>query len=209
LTRTTQRFATPRELPGPRPAANGDDTSGTDDEDAFTTLPDVVAVPGATYSLTVPIAGLSKSATLCGWIDFDRNGTFDTGERQCATPAAGATSATLTWTVTSGVSIGSSNARFRLGYTASQVQSPTGLADSGEVEDYPISFLARPQVVLTKTTTGAVGGPFAYTLTNTTQAGRHGDDDCCRDRRTGRRRHGHDRHAGVHGDHGEHPGDDH
>ena len=151
-------------------AANGDDTSGTDDEDAFTTLPDVVAVPGATYSLTVPIAGLSKSATLCGWIDFDRNGTFDTGERQCATPAAGATSATLTWTVTSGVSIGSSNARFRLGYTASQVQSPTGLADSGEVEDYPISFLARPQVVLTKTTTGAVGGPFAYTLTNTTQA---------------------------------------
>jgi uncharacterized repeat protein (TIGR01451 family) len=150
-------------------AANGDDTSGTDDEDAFTTLPDAVAVPGATYSLTVPIAGLSKAATLCGWIDFDRNGTFDTGERQCATPGAGATSATLTWTVTSGVSVGASNARFRLGYTAAQVQSPTGLADSGEVEDYPISFLARPQIILTKTTTGAVGGPFTYALTNTTQ----------------------------------------
>jgi uncharacterized repeat protein (TIGR01451 family) len=49
------------------------------------------------------------------------------------------------------------------------VQSPTGLADSGEVEDYPISFLARPQVILTKTTTGAVG-TFTYALTNTTQA---------------------------------------
>ncbi|MGV8848839.1 MAG: beta strand repeat-containing protein [Propionibacteriaceae bacterium] len=160
----------PTTAPWAAAVATGDDTSGTDDEDAFGTLPDAVAQPGATYSLTVPISGGSKTARLCGWLDFNRNGTFDAGEQQCASPAAGATSSTLTWTVPADVSIGATNARFRLGYTAAQVQTPTGRADSGEVEDYPVSILARPQIILTKTTIGASGGPFTYTLTNTSQA---------------------------------------
>ncbi len=151
-------------------AATGDDTDGTDDEDAFSSVPDVVAQPGATYSLSVPISGLSKAARLCGWLDFNRNGTFDAAEQACASPAAGATTATLTWTVPANVSLGASNARFRLGYTAAQVQAATGRADSGEVEDYALQIRARPQIILTKTTTGVAGGPFTYTLTNTAQA---------------------------------------
>ncbi len=45
-----------------------------------------MALAGATYSLTVPVSGLSKAATLCGWIDFNRNGVFATGERPSAPP---------------------------------------------------------------------------------------------------------------------------
>ncbi len=150
-------------------AANGDDTTATDDEDAFTTLPSFSTQSGATYSLNVPISGLSKAANLCGWIDFNGNGTFDAGERACATPASGATTATLTWTTPTGMSVGTTYARFRLGYTAAQVQSPTGYADSGEVEDYPVDIVARPQIVLRKTTLAVAGGPFSFTLGNTVQ----------------------------------------
>jgi uncharacterized repeat protein (TIGR01451 family) len=157
--------------PFPTATANGDDTDGTDDEDAFTTLPPVVAQPGATYTLNVPVSGVSKTARLCGYIDFQINSTFlDVGNQACADVAAGATSVPLTWTIPVGTVLGSSFARFRLGYTAAQINLPKGRADSGEVEDYPISILARPQIILTKTTTGAVGGPFSYALTNTTQA---------------------------------------
>ncbi len=142
-------------------AANGDDTSGTDDEDAFGTLP-LYLTNQTSYSLTVPLSGVSKAATLCGWIDVNKNGTFDTGERACATPAAGATSATLTWSGLSGVTPGTSYARLRLGYTAGQVQSPTGLAGSGEVEDYPITFADPPRLRIAKVSNGGTDTfPFA------------------------------------------------
>lgn len=154
-------------------AAVRNPTTGTtaDTTDAFGALPDVVAEPGATYSLDVPVAGASRDAHVCGYLDLDRNGTFDTAEeRACGQVAAGATSAELSWTMPGTVDVGATQARFRIGYTRSQVESPTGLADSGEVEDYPLTILARPQLVLTKTTEGGAGAAFDYTLTNTTQA---------------------------------------
>ena len=122
-------------------AASGDGA----DEDAFTTLPDVTGLAGNTYSLTVPVSGVSKNAQLCGYIDFNKGGTFDTtSERACVGVAAGATSAVLTWTVPATVVLGTSYARLRLGYTAAQVQAPTGRADSGEVEDYPVVIKYAP-----------------------------------------------------------------
>ena len=152
-------------------AANGDDTSGTDDEDAFASgPPSLLAGVAATYTATVPVSGVRKTAYVCGFIDFDKNGAFDTStERACATVAAGATSATLSWSAPATTTAGTSFARFRLGYTQAQVQSPTGQADSGEVEDYVIRFAPRPTITLTKTTLGSAGGPFGFTLTNTTQ----------------------------------------
>jgi uncharacterized repeat protein (TIGR01451 family) len=156
----------------PTAAANGDDISGAtpDDEDAFTTLPTVLAGVANNYSLTVPVSGVSKTAYVCGYIDFDKGGTFDTStERACATVAAGATSAVLTWAVPATTTAGNTYARFRLGYVQSEVQSPTGLSRAGEVEDYPITFALRPSIVLRKTTLGSAGGAFGFTLTNTTQ----------------------------------------
>lgn len=131
-------------------AASGDGA----DEDAFATLPDVTGLAGNTYSVNVPLSGVSKTARVCGYIDFDKGGTFDVAaERACVSVAAGATTAVLTWTVPATVVLGSSYARFRIGYTAAQVQAPTGRADSGEVEDYPIVIkYARPAVSFTAST---------------------------------------------------------
>lgn len=135
--------------PTSSPKANATATGDTDN--AFTSLPAVDPGSGS-LTITVPVSGLSKAATLCGWIDFNRGGTFDNvNERACASPASGATSANLTWTIPAGANYvaGASFARFRLGYTAAQVQSPTGLADSGEVEDYAVTLNPTPQSRIT------------------------------------------------------------
>ncbi|YCH09327.1 DUF7507 domain-containing protein [Arthrobacter sp. alpha11c] len=112
-------------------------------------------VQGATsYSTTVAISGASKSGTTCGWIDFNKDGLFNnTAERACASFLAGATTATLTWTSIAPVTAGTTYARFRVGYTISQVQLPIGPSDSGEVEDYifTVAPAAAPAITLVKT----------------------------------------------------------
>lgn len=151
-------------------AADGDNLNNINDEDAFTTLPVVLAGVSNSYSMTVPISGISETAYVCGYIDFDKGGTFDTvAERACATVAAGATSTSLAWTVPAATTAGTSYARFRVGYTQAQVQSPTGVANSGEVEDYTITFAGRPTITVNKVTESVAGGPFGFTLTNATQ----------------------------------------
>ena len=141
----TAYIATP---PATSPRASTNAAGDTDN--AFASLP-IVGV--GTYSLSVPVAGFQTVAgatpQLCGWIDFNRNGSFETGERACA-GVTGNGNVALNWTIPTGATYvaGESYARLRLGYTTSQVQSATGLADSGEVEDYPITLL--PRVRLTK-----------------------------------------------------------
>ncbi len=126
---------------------------------------------GATsYSTTVAISGASKPGTTCGWIDLNKNGMFDnTAERACATFAAGATTATLTWVVPTGVMAGTTYARFRIGYTTAQVQVPIGASNSGEVEDYifTVAPAAAPAITLVKTvnkTTLVAGETATYTF---------------------------------------------
>ncbi|BCW44627.1 GEVED domain-containing protein [Arthrobacter sp. StoSoilB5] len=126
---------------------------------------------GATsYSTTVAISGASKAGTTCGWIDLNKDGLFNnTAERACATFAAGATTATLTWTVPAGVTAGTTYARFRIGYTASQIQVPIGASNSGEVEDYifTIAPASAPAITLVKTvdkTTLVAGETATYTF---------------------------------------------
>jgi uncharacterized repeat protein (TIGR02059 family) len=92
---------------------------------------------GSSYSATVSLAGVSATANLCGWIDFNRDEVFSFSERACAVdPVAGATSATITWTVPSDVGVGVTYARFRLSYET--ITIPTGKLASGEVEDYSL-----------------------------------------------------------------------
>jgi uncharacterized repeat protein (TIGR02059 family) len=99
---------------------------------------------GTTYSLPVSLSGVERTAKLCGWIDFNRDGTMSLAERTCATnPAAGATSATLSWTVPSDIVAGLTYARIRLSYDA--VPIPTGKVSSGEVEDY--SFIIASNAI--------------------------------------------------------------
>ncbi|WP_237690283.1 DUF7507 domain-containing protein [Nocardioides panacisoli] len=151
------------------------------DEDAFLGgLPSITQ--GSAYSLTVPISGASKAGTVAGWIDTNRNGSFDAGERASANFAAGATSVQLNWpaTATAGASPGATYARFRTSYVGSQVTSPTGRATSGEVEDYSVQIVPEaPAMTLTKTAgtvqdtnnDGIVSAgdrlPYTFTVRNT------------------------------------------
>nr|WP_238338331.1 GEVED domain-containing protein [Pedococcus badiiscoriae] len=123
------------------------------------------------YSTTVAIRGASKAGTVCGWIDFNKNGIFDNpSERACATFLAGATSATLTWSGISGLTTGNTYARFRVGYNATQTQSPIGASDAGEVEDYPLAISTAPtSISCTPGTTYALnqGGTHELLAVNT------------------------------------------
>ncbi|MGN8551424.1 UNVERIFIED_CONTAM: GEVED domain-containing protein [Microbacterium sp. SLM126] len=143
--------------------ANGDGA----DENAFTTLPTVPST--GTYALTVPLSGASKAGQVCGWVDFDKGGTFNTTtERACATFAAGATSANLSWTVPAGTTPGNTYARFRAAYGT--VVGPTGREDSGEVEDYRVAIAPAADLAVTKTdgrTLYGAGTSTVYTVTVT------------------------------------------
>ena len=150
-------------------AASVDDAGGVtpDDEAAFGTLPAIDGTATA-YSLTVPLgATAALGGQVCGWIDFDRGGSFgnDTAEEACATFAAGTTSAVLNWTLPAGNAYvaGNSYARLRVGRDAASAGVPSGLANIGEVEDYPI--VLRPRLRLNKATVPTTdGGLFNLTV---------------------------------------------
>ncbi|MGL4743082.1 MAG: GEVED domain-containing protein, partial [Dermatophilaceae bacterium] len=110
------------------------------DDDGVSSFPNLTTdLIGSTYTVPVALGGASKAGTVCGYLDFDRSLTWNTAERACATFAAGATTANLTWTIAN-TTAGRTYARVRVSYTAAQAQSPTGLADSGEVEDYTLEI---------------------------------------------------------------------
>lgn len=124
----------------PGTTALGDDQNGSDDEDGVSSFPPI-NVNTTSYDLTVAVNNtIGTDATLSGWIDFNRNGTFDAGERAQAIVADNATSVTLHWTGLSGLSAGTTYARLRLATLASDVDLPTGAADNGEVEDYRLTI---------------------------------------------------------------------
>ena len=137
-------------------------------EDGVTTWPSVGGA-GSTYELDVALSNVEKSANLCGWIDFNRNGKFDYSERACAIdPAFGATTAKLSWTVPSGSALGTGGtyARIRLSYDT--VALPTGKVGSGEVEDYALTLGPPPTTARPDTTSGGQGLPQSTNLLNNT-----------------------------------------
>lgn len=122
-----------------------------DSNDANVAFPPLdAASAGHPYTISVPVAEVSRPAELAGWIDFNDNGRFDAAERAtAAVPAdvvatasardratASGSTVQLTWASVPTVVPGTARpVRLRLGYDAAQVDQPTGLADSGEVED--------------------------------------------------------------------------
>lgn len=141
----------------PGTGANGDDSTtspGVDDENGVASFPNYVN-PSTTYTVSVQATNTSTTAaaTLYGYIDFNRDGDFaDANERSNAVsvPANSANVAfNVTWSSVPANAGGeaATYARFRVGYTASEVQSPTGLANSGEVEDYFIPIDTLPVTV--------------------------------------------------------------
>ena len=96
----------------------------------------------------VAVSGLTGPTRLCGWIDFDLDGSFSPAERSCADLAAGSAGARLDW-VGRPAAVGRSYLRLRLGTTAAQVEQATGASGAGEVEDHPVRFVAPPPVLST------------------------------------------------------------
>ena len=114
-----------------------------------------LAIRGTGYSLPIPLTGTTLPGTVAGWIDFNRNGTFDATERVQAAFAAGATSVNLSWTVPSTAVVGDTYLRLRTAFTASEVVDPRGIAQSGEVEDYILALAtASPAIEVVKLVNG-------------------------------------------------------
>ena len=123
-------------------------------------------------SLTQRIACTGDGA-VAGWIDFDRNGTFDSSERAFNSCVSG--SAQLTWPqLPPELAAGKSYVRLRYSTNVTQLQSPVDYADNGEIEDRLITITA-PDLTLQKSDnsqdgTWHVGEKDArYTLTVTNQ----------------------------------------
>lgn len=142
-----------------------DDGDGMDDEDSVDVaalVPPNRVMAGSSYSVPLTCVGASPVA---GWIDFDRNGTFDADERSATTTCNGG-SASLVWTVNGDIAAGQTYLRVRTAEAAADIADPTGLAGSGEVEDYALT-IGEPLIRVSKVTTGDVGGPFSFLATNT------------------------------------------
>lgn len=132
------------------PTADADDVKNTgsiNDEDGISSFP-LISVANASYTVPVRVSNSTGStATLYGYIDFNRDGDFDDAGEQsaAATVPNGTTIATpinVLFTGLSGGTVGASFIRFRLASDATEAANRMGRALSGEVEDYPISITA-------------------------------------------------------------------
>ncbi len=147
------------------PAAPGDTNDGVASFPALLT-----SNIGSTYTVTPTISGASRAGKICGWLDFDRSGTFSAAEGVCNTFASGATSAPLTWTVPTATTAGPTYARVRVTYdTNMSTASFNGLFSSGEVEDYLVQI--KPAVKVVKALVPAADtGTFNLQIGGTTFA---------------------------------------
>lgn len=128
------------ELDGqPSVGADGDDNSGTPDDEDGVTVADLTQYIGAPGTVRVsynnPIAG-AATARICGFIDYNGDGAFGAGETAVLDVDGGSATATLSFgTVPAGFS-GSTDARFRISSDTGVACSAIGPASDGEVEDY-------------------------------------------------------------------------
>lgn len=127
-------------------SADGDDTTGADDEDGVT-LPEggIQTAPGERFTQDVICRGPGMVA---GWIDWNHNGTFDAGEKsgESACPED-SLPVELAWTVPADVVRSVDNEtgsrpetymRVRVSADDGELR-PTGNTATGEVEDYRVA----------------------------------------------------------------------
>ncbi|MDJ0727541.1 MAG: GEVED domain-containing protein [Prochloraceae cyanobacterium] len=155
----------------PTADATGDDNAvspGIDDEDGISDFPTLTA--GDT-SYTIAAANLTVTnntgvaATLHAWIDFDRDGIFQSSEYASTTVNSGINNGNpttaLTWNGIAVVAAGNTFARFRLTTDSTiNANTPGGPANDGEVEDYQVAIVdlnAPPELLLVKRITAING----------------------------------------------------
>jgi uncharacterized repeat protein (TIGR01451 family) len=148
--------ATDAETDGqPSANADGDDstTNGSDDEDGVSSF-NTLTTASTSYSASVKVNNTTgKNAYLIGWIDFNRNGTFEASEGVAQTIANNTNgNVTLNWMSLSGIKSGKTYARFRLNQDPMTASSPTGFGSSGEVEDYSLTITSTKLLLVKRIT---------------------------------------------------------
>ena len=127
--------------------ASGDAT----DEDGISTVTLMVS-DGLSYNHVQDVTVLNNTgsnATLGGWLDYNANGVFDSGEGVIATVPSSASPQTITlaWTGIT-VAVGTPNSFLRIRLVGSgntmTASNPTGWYSDGEIEDYPVISSATP-----------------------------------------------------------------
>lgn len=113
-----------------------DPAAGSDEDGVTFTAP---SGGGGSIIATVAVTNTTgATARLCGWMDVGSppNGTFEVSERRCANVSTGGTSTEpFVWTASS-TATQTYVSRFRVCTTAAECESPTGLSNNGEMEDY-------------------------------------------------------------------------
>ena len=173
----------------------GDDKATTADEGIDQLLPDELkgttnemikmdrTKPG-NYKISVQahLDGASE-AFIYGWVDFNQNGTFDEDERSELAKVTQDGTVELTFAKSKTYidpSVNELGARVRIAKKATEIESPTGMAFSGEVEDFKTQITHPPKGEV-KETTGLQGekqtatvaftarGLYKYSLTDKAQ----------------------------------------
>ncbi len=131
--------------------ADGDDTNGSDDEDALDAngTPDL-NIASTSYSLPVDVINTGAAARLVAWLDFDRSNSFDDDEFATVAVTTSGT-VNLVWNNISStgpdISAGATYLRLRLSRdtsvanTTALTSSSIGGATDGEIEDYELTIL--------------------------------------------------------------------
>ncbi|XZF16544.1 GEVED domain-containing protein [Chitinophagaceae bacterium MMS25-I14] len=164
-------------------ATNGDGS----DEDGISGAPDAVTI-GTAYSTTITVTNTSGSARiLYGWIDFNNDGRFSSGEVATVSVATSTTNgaAILTWTAaqTTGVTAGNRYMRLRIANGSLTDNAATAAVDersiadgvtggvygtplNGEVEDYQVG-VGNTDIAVHKTgpASASIGATVSYSIT--------------------------------------------
>ncbi len=141
--------------------ATGDDNNGDgdSDEDGVSSIT-AINTSSSNYSVTSAVLNDgSVNANLHGWIDFDRNGTFDADEyATVVVPAGTDTNVTLNWSSLPDITAGNSFVRLRLTTSNFTGADAITTANDGEVEDYALSIMPSADLAIFKTNTPGVNG---------------------------------------------------
>jgi uncharacterized repeat protein (TIGR01451 family) len=93
---------------------------------------------GTTQTITINAAGVTGTAFVNAWIDFNQNGVFDPGEQVLTNRAVTNGDNSVVIQVPLDAKDGTTFGRFRLTSASVDNPSPVGLLPDGEVEDYQI-----------------------------------------------------------------------
>ncbi|MEN4758847.1 GEVED domain-containing protein [Chryseobacterium sp. C39-AII1] len=113
-------------------------------------------------SISKSWTGTSTSLAVGTWIDFNRNGIFETSERVISTTASTTTPITATFTVPATSYNGPLTLRMRVIVSTSTITNPCTNVTNGEVEDYAVKIVdlqpcssAAPSPITVSNVTGA------------------------------------------------------